>query len=87
MESVTEEEIRKAIEAALELQKETPEGFTTAEYVKAIGLDPDRSYHRVKAISDLKKLVEEGTIVSVRGLLRYTIHGRPHRPDGWKVAE
>jgi hypothetical protein len=84
---ITEEEIRKAVEAALQLQKETPEGFTTAEYVVASGRDPAIHHHRAKALTELKDLIEAGKIEPVQNLLRHNVHGRVRHPDGWRLVD
>ena len=87
MESITEEEIRKAVEAALGLQEESPEGFTTVEYAFALGLDPiAHPYHRERALREIKVLIRAGKVKPVHRLSRKNALGREQPIDGWRVV-
>ncbi len=88
MESITEEEIRKAVEAALGLQEESPEGFTTVEYAVALGLDPiAHPYHRERALREIKVLIRAGKIEPVHRLSRKNATGRDQLINGWRVMK
>ena len=87
MESITEEEVRKAVEAALGLQEEQPEGFTTVEHAFAIGLDPiAHPYHRERALREIKVLIRAGKVEPVHRLSRKNALGREQPIDGWRVV-
>lgn len=84
MASITEQEL-KAAAAAHSLTQKNPEGFSTAEYTTAIGLNPLRPYHRRRARRALHVLKNAGLVRKVE-IVRENLAEHIQPISGWRAT-
>lgn len=82
--SISEEELAGVVRAALRVVGEDyPQGFTTTEFCKAMGMDP-RSLSQIRRARGLLALLKRKGYVGSQQVVRLNVHDRPQRIDGWK---
>ena len=85
---LSEEDLKEAVEIALNLHKESPDGFTAVEFGFALGLDPIKHpYHRNRAVREIKVLVRSGVVEPVHGIIRKNVRGRLQPIDGYRLVK
>jgi uroporphyrinogen-III synthase len=89
VDELTEQQLAEVIRLVTSLGDDyVAVGFTTAEYCRALGVEPDparRAYR--EALRDLKKLMNAGLLESGVRLSRRDVHGRNITTLGWRVAQ